>query len=344
MTEAIIAKGLVRRYGDISVVDGVDLELEPGTVTALLGPSGAGKSTLLRLIAGLETSDAGSVQRGDAVLSGPGQMIPAERRRIGLIFQDFALFPHLSALENVRFGLSDIARAEGDALAADWLVRVGLADRLQSYPHQLSGGEQQRVAIARALAPQPVAILMDEPFSGLDPSLRQDVREAAMGAIRGVGIPALIVSHDAVEAMMVADKIAIMHNGKIIQAGSPEALYTAPTSALAAAALGPVSETHGKLNGRGLVETPFGALSPPTTSSSNVYRIIVRPEAVEISDANGTSATLRSVRSLGHVYQFVVEADGTRITGWAGHPVTATPGDAVSVRLDETGCFVFPAE
>ncbi|MEO1408085.1 MAG: TOBE domain-containing protein, partial [Pseudomonadota bacterium] len=181
-------------------------------------------------------------------------------------------------------------------------------------------------------------------FSGLDPSLRQDVREAAMGAIRGVGIPALIVSHDAGEAMMVADKIAIMHNGKIIQAGSPEALYTAPTSALAAAALGPVSETHGKLNGRGLVETPFGPLSPPATSSSEVYRVIVRPEAIKISDANGTSATLRSVRSLGHVYQFVVEADGTRITGWAGHPVTATPGDAVSVRLDETGCFVFPAE
>ncbi|MEO0883564.1 MAG: ABC transporter ATP-binding protein [Pseudomonadota bacterium] len=344
MINPITAKGLIRRYGDATIVNGVDITLQPSTVTALLGASGAGKSSLLRMIAGLEVPDAGTVSLGDTPLSGPGLMVPAERRRIGLIFQDFALFPHMTALDNVRFGLADMSRSDGEALAADWLVRVGLGDRLQSYPHQLSGGEQQRVAIARALAPSPVAILMDEPFSGLDPSLRQDVREAAMAAVKEVGIPALIVSHDAEEAMMLADDMAIMHRGKIIQHGSPDEIYSAPVSPRVAAALGTVNDLQGALNGNGLVETAFGPVAAPAEATVQRYRVIIRPEAVKLSAQGRSDATILSVRRIGHVYQAEINANGHTLLAWSADPVSVQPGTTVSVHFDEAGCFVFPAE
>ncbi|MEM9669291.1 MAG: ABC transporter ATP-binding protein [Pseudomonadota bacterium] len=344
MSQDIRVQGLSRRYGNETVVDMVDLDLPHGTTTALIGASGAGKSTLLRMIAGLETPDAGTVQLGPGLVSGDGIMVPPERRRIGLIFQDFALFPHLSAVENVRFGLSHLAKPEGQAIAADWLARVGLADRAYAFPHQLSGGEQQRVAIARALAPEPLAILMDEPFSGLDPMLRADVRDAAMTAIREVEIPALIVTHDSEEAMLIADRIAIMHAGKIIQIGTPEELYSAPASPRAASALGPVSSVKGRLNGRGMVETAFGAVNAPKDMDSNTFQVLIRPEAVDISDGNAARAVLISKRRLGYIFQIIVQIETESISVWSQKPVSAVVGETVSVRLDEAGCFVFPYE
>ncbi|OZB13922.1 MAG: hypothetical protein B7X53_15040, partial [Hyphomonas sp. 34-62-18] len=179
MNAPLSAHGVTRRYGDRAVVDGVSLSLPPGQITALLGGSGAGKSTLLRLLSGLEGVDEGEIRLGEEVLSAHGRTVPAEKRRIGLIFQDFALFPHLTAARNVAFGLKHLPKAEAIARAQAWLARLGLEPRANAYPHELSGGEQQRVAIARALAPEPAAILMDEPFSGLDPSLRDSVRDAA---------------------------------------------------------------------------------------------------------------------------------------------------------------------
>ena len=190
-------------------VSEASLTLDPGKVTALLGGSGAGKSTLLRLFAGLEPVDAGEIRLSETVLSSTNKTVPAEKRRIGLVFQDFALFPHMTALQNVRFGLKRLPRPERTPVAENWLNRLGLQARINAYPHELSGGEQQRVAIARALAPKPIAILLDEPFSGLDPALREGVREIALSAVREAGIPALLVTHDANEAMAYADYLAV---------------------------------------------------------------------------------------------------------------------------------------
>ena len=224
------AIGVSRAYDGTVVVDEASLTLQPGKITALLGQSGAGKSTLLRLFAGLEPVDAGEIRLGDTVLSSTSLQVPAESRSIGLIFQDFALFPHLNALDNVGFGLRGMNREARRKRAGEWLDRLGLSHRARAYPHQLSGGEQQRVSIARALAAKPVAILMDEPFSGLDVTLKSEVREIALAAVAEAGIPALLVSHDASEAMRDADRIAVMRKGVILQEDTPEELYLHPAS------------------------------------------------------------------------------------------------------------------
>ncbi|MEM7004703.1 MAG: ABC transporter ATP-binding protein [Pseudomonadota bacterium] len=344
MKQPIIATGLARRYGELNVVDHVDITLEPGKVTALLGASGAGKSTLLRMLAGLEKPDEGSIKLGDTVLSAPGIMVPAEQRRIGLIFQDFALFPHMKAIDNVRFGLTDLSRTEGEAIAADWLVRLGLPDRLQAYPHQLSGGEQQRVAIARALAPSPVAILMDEPFSGLDPALRDEVRTAALSAIQNVEIPALVVSHDAEEAMMIADEIAIMDRGRIIQTGSPEDLYSAPKSPVAAAALGPVNDITGTRADDGLVEAVIGRLKAPERADNERFRVMFRPDAVRFVESGGTAARLASIRRIGHHYRAELEAGKELILALASDSPGIDVGATANIHIDPDQCFVFPVD
>ncbi len=241
MTRILEALGVTRRYGSRAVVEDVSLSLAPGEITALLGGSGAGKSTLLRLLAGLEPVEAGEIRLGEQILSAPGRTLPPERRRIGLIFQDFALFPHLTAERNVAFGLNHLSRAEASARIEHWIGLLGLTHRAGAFPHELSGGEQQRVAIARALAPQPDAILMDEPFSGLDPALSGSVRSAALAAVRAAGIPALMVTHDPAEALESADRIAILSGGRLLQSGTPEDIYTRPTTLAAAQALGPVN-------------------------------------------------------------------------------------------------------
>jgi len=344
VNDPLIAENLACQYGDDLIVDGADLALQPSSITALLGQSGAGKSTLLRMLAGLERPRSGTVRLGRSVLSSPNMMVRPEERRIGLIFQDFALFPHLNAIENVRFGLASVSKIEGQSIAADWLGKLGLADRKDAFPHQLSGGEQQRVAIARALAPEPIAILMDEPFSGLDPSLRQDVRDVAVEAIKAVEIPALIVTHDAEEAMLLADKIAIMHQGKIIQHGLPDELYRSPSNATVAAALGPVSDVPGHVNGQGLVDTPFGALSFPGGEKGRAYKVIIRPEAVTLGAGKGVNAEVVSSRRLRHVYQIELSAGGHRIAAWTSAPNAARTGDIVQVSLKQDGCFVFPED
>ena len=221
-------------------VDKLSLSLAPGEITTLLGPSGAGKSTLLRLIAGMQAVHSGTIELAGHVLSTPHSHVPIERRKIGLIFQDFALFPHLTAAQNIQFGLHRLAPEKRRERADTWIQRLELTARGEAYPHQLSGGEQQRVALARALAPQPEAILLDEPFSGLDPSLRSEVRDTVLRAVRDANIPALMVTHDPVEALMHSDRLAIMSRGTLLQTGITDQVYRAPTSLTAMRALGPV--------------------------------------------------------------------------------------------------------
>lgn len=307
------AANVSRIYEGRPVVDAVSLRLEAGKITALLGQSGAGKSTLLRLFAGLERPDRGVIRLGDQILSSPEKMISAEKRRIGLIFQDFALFPHLTALQNIMFGLSGIPKAQARTRAQTWLTKVGLEARADAYPHQLSGGEQQRIAIARALAPEPIAILMDEPFSGLDPAMREDVRETALNAVREAGTPALLVTHDAREAMLSADHLAVMRDGQISQQDTPEKVYAQPVDKETAAALGPIIITEGRINTQSAtIETPFGAFQPQTLPQITPVMVGLRPEAFVLNPASSVKASVLSRRYQGAMIQLQIARNGHR--------------------------------
>lgn len=329
--EALVARGLVKSLGARKVVNGIDLTVSPNTVTALLGASGAGKSTVLRLLAGLESADSGTVQIGDRILSGPKVNIAPEKRNTGLIFQDFALFPHLKAIDNVAFGLKGFSKSARGAEALKWLDRMGLAQRAQSFPHELSGGEQQRVAIARALAPGPDAILMDEPFSGLDPALRDDVADITLSAIRETGVPAVFVSHDANSAMARADTLAIMRSGKLLQTGTAEALFEAPASLDVAAALGPINTFH-------IDSLPDGLWGTELRPSQI---LAVRQTAFRIDPTSPCAAQVQHVARVGEEVQLSVRAGHSDFTFRLPHYQRPRVGDQINLSLHPDGAFIF---
>lgn len=329
----------VRRvFAGRAAVDDVTLTAPAGKVTALLGASGSGKSTLLRLIAGLEPVDGGRVLLGDQPVSTTSALVPAEARRVGFVFQDFALFPHMTAAQNVAFGLSRIKRAARLREATAWLDRVGLAHRADAYPHELSGGEQQRVALARALAPRPRAVLLDEPFSGLDPSLRAELRDRTLDAVASIGATTLFVTHDADEALYVADQIAILRAGRLVQAGAPRALYDHPASPEAAAALGPVNRFDSAVAG-GVFATPFGPIA--TTAPDGPATAVVRAEALTFAAA-GAPVRVIARRPQGAFDLVLLEAGGVT---WRGQALAGEGPDAGATAqaiLRPTGAFVFP--
>jgi iron(III) transport system ATP-binding protein len=329
MTEALAAAGITRRYGARAVLEDVSLALEPGAITALLGGSGAGKSTLLRLLAGFEPVDAGEIRLGARLLSAPGQTVPPEQRRIGLIFQDFALFPHLTAARNVGFGLKHLPKDEAARRIDHWIRALGLAGRANAYPHELSGGEQQRVAIARALAPAPAAILMDEPFSGLDPILSEAVREAALAAVRSAGIPALMVTHDPAEALAHADRIAVLKAGRLMQSGDPDTVYRRPASLDAARALGPVNVIM-------RAELPR---SWPVPGNDPV--IGVRPEGVRIDSASPVRLKVVSRRLAGPLVRLTLEGQGQSLVSLTPFASAPPVGAETGVALDPDFTFTF---
>lgn len=325
-----------RRY-DALALDDVTLTAPDGQVLALLGPSGSGKSTILRLIAGLEPVDGGEIRFGDEIVSSPTRMAPAETRRVGMVFQDYALFPHMSAAANVAFGLDKLPRAERDVEALRWLDRVGLLRRAGAYPHELSGGEQQRVALARALAPKPRAVLLDEPFSGLDPSLREELRETAIATLREAGATTLFVTHDAEEALLVADRLAILRSGKLLQAATPREAYDHPTSLEAAAALGPVNVYEGRVADN-LISTPFGSLAALSLANGARGRAVVRAEALRLVPGNQVRVLERRPHG---AHDFVrIEAEGV-IWRALVHERGAS-GETANVEIAPSGAFVFP--
>jgi iron(III) transport system ATP-binding protein len=331
MTKSLSAIGVSRAYHGVRVVDSVSLDLKPGAITALLGGSGAGKSTLLRLFAGLEPVDDGEIRLGDRVLSSTKATLAPDKRHIGLIFQDFALFPHLTALQNVQFGLKPLGKEAARAEALAWLGRLGLTARADAYPHELSGGEQQRVAIARALAPKPAAILMDEPFSGLDPALRASVRDEALEAVRAAGIPALLVTHDPVEALEAADHVAIMRGGKIRQEGPAAEVYLKPVSADVAASLGPV-------NRMAAAEIPAGL-----ADAAEGTELVVRPEGICLDQASGVRAKVLNSQVTGAMTRLVLEAGGHRFVALVPRSEAPKAGDETGIRLDPALSFIFPS-
>ena len=331
MRDSLIAEGVSRAYDGVRVVDTVSLELKPGASTALLGGSGAGKSTLLRLFAGLEPVDTGEIRLGDRVLSSTKVTVAPEKRRIGLIFQDFALFPHLTALQNVAFGLKPLGKEAAKAEAVAWLGRLGLTARADAYPHELSGGEQQRVAIARALAPKPAAILMDEPFSGLDPALRSSVRDEALDAVREAGIPALLVTHDPVEALESADHVAILKGGRVQQEGPAAEVYLKPASADVAAALGPV-------NRLAAAEVPAGLAAVPAGSE-----LVVRPEGILLDPASPVRASVVASQVTGAMNRLSLDAGGQRLVALVPRDHAPKAGEEAGLRLDPALSFIFPS-
>ena len=260
MTKTLIprleVKSLTKVYNNTKVVDDISLSVFPGQITCLLGPSGCGKSTILRMIAGVENQSSGEVWVDGQMMCGPGFSEPPEKRYIGLIFQDFALFPHMTVWQNVGFGIAKTSENIREK-AYDLLSKVSLSSKCDNYPHELSGGEQQRVALVRALAPKPRVMLMDEPFSGLDKRLRDDIRDETLEILRSEETAVLLVTHEPEEAMKMADEIALMRSGEIVQMGAPYNLYNAPVDRAAVAFFSNANIIKSKVNGA-LANSPFG--------------------------------------------------------------------------------------
>jgi iron(III) transport system ATP-binding protein len=334
-----VALSHVRRaYEGVAALDDVSLMAPEAKVLVLLGPSGSGKSTILRLVAGLEPIDAGEVRIGDELVSAPGRTLPAEWRRIGMMFQDYALFPHMTAAANVAFGLDKFVRAEREGESLRWLDRVGLKHRARAYPHELSGGEQQRVALARALAPKPRAVLLDEPFSGLDPVQRAELRDASLAALAETRTTTLFVTHDAEEALLVADRLAILKGGKLLQEGAPREAYDKPVSVDAAAALGPINVYIGRAE-NSAIATPFGFVAAAGLNSGASVSAVVRAEAISLSP--GDRARVLEVRPHGAHDLVRIEAQG--VVWRALVPARTLLGATVDVQIQPAGAFAFAA-
>ena len=301
---------VTHRYGDVVAVRDVSLDVEPGETLCLLGRSGCGKTTLLRLAAGVEDPAQGRVLINDrAVSEGPSYLPPA-RRGVGLMFQDFALFPHLTNLANVMFGLKSLKRSEAEREAMRALDRVGLAKYAAAYPHMLSGGEQQRVALARAVAPRPSVLLMDEPFSGLDRRLRDEVRDDTMNVLREARVTCIVVTHDPEEALRMGDRIALMNRGSVIQSGTPEQLYTQPRDLFVARFFCELNEIAGIVRG-GMVETLVGRFAAPGLAEGSAATVAIRPQALRLrSGGAGTRARIQHRQFLGHVDLVEVAVEG----------------------------------
>lgn len=344
-------RGIGLRFGTVQALADVSLQVRPGEILALLGDSGCGKSTLLRAIAGLEQPQTGTIRLDGTLVSQDGRGVAPEARGVGLMFQDYALFPHLTVAENVRFGLHGKSlpgrpAAEARALAQARLEQVGLADRARSYPGTLSGGESQRVALARALAPGPRILLLDEPFSNLDRRTRDRVRDDTLAVLRASGATTLLVTHDPEEALGFADRIALMRRGRILQVGTGPDLYCRPATRFAARFFGELVELGGTCRG-GSVATPFGPVPAPGHAEGAAVTLCLRPESIRLG---APEASLRAVvqgrRFLGAAALLTLGADGLpeplRLPVPADDP--RGPGDAVGLSLDPERCFIFAAE
>jgi iron(III) transport system ATP-binding protein len=323
-------------------IDGVSFAMEAGEIFALLGPSGSGKTSTLRVIAGFERPQAGRVVLGGRVLGGDGaaSFVAPEHRNVGFVFQDFALFPHLSVIENVMFGLHGLRADERRSRALDILERAQLTDCAGRFPRELSGGQQQRVALARAMAPRPHLILMDEPFSSLDPELREDARRKIHRVFREHAMSAVVVTHDQSEALGFADRIGVMRDGRLEQAGTPEELYNHPATRFVAAFIGGANIMRGI--GRGdCVMTSIGRV-PIDREATGDVTIALRPEHLEILPPNGGEPTGRIVSRAfhGHDLTIRIEFPENELTVWDDYRCPYRVGERVRVRAREKGVVV----
>jgi iron(III) transport system ATP-binding protein len=337
-------RGVTHRYGATPAVSDFSLDIAPGEIVSLVGPSGCGKTTLLRLAAGVERPSAGSILINEREVAG-GSFEPPERRGVGLMFQDFALFPHLSNLANVMFGLKWLPNAEAEREARAALDRVGLAKYADLYPHMLSGGEQQRVALARAVAPRPSVLLMDEPFSGLDRRLRDQVREEIVHVLRESHVTCVIVTHDAEEAMLLADRIALMRAGQLVQEGEPRALYREPVDLFAARLFCELNEIPAVVHD-GVAVSAAGRFPAPDLAEGSAAVVAIRPQGISLRPTGtGLAGRLESRRFLGEVEQISLTVNGIAepLTARVRERVYLPPRSEVGIAIDPAEVLVFAA-
>ncbi len=350
---ALRMRGVDMGYGAMPVLHDFGLSVEQGEFLALLGPSGSGKTTALRLIAGFERPDAGTIEIGGEMVCDAdcqaGRWVPPEKRRVGMVFQDYALFPHLSVARNVSFGLPRNGTSR-EARVGSALALVGLAGLGGRTPDQLSGGQQQRVALARALAPEPEIILLDEPFSNLDAELRASVREDVRRILRDAGATAILVTHDQEEALSIADRVAVMLDGRILQVGPPEELYHRPATRSIAEFVGDAQFVPGDAEGR-RAKTILGEL-PLHAATEGPVDVMLRPEMLRLAPAStpddgpgaGVLGTIVSRAFFGHDQLLTVSLEGgltlkARIGAYSGF----RPGDQVTVSI-RGGVLAFPRQ
>jgi iron(III) transport system ATP-binding protein len=332
---ALVLDGVTKRYGGVVAACALHLEAAPGELVTLIGPSGCGKSTTLRLVAGLERLDDGVIRIADEVVAGGRTWQPPERRRVGLVFQDHALFPHLTVAKNVAFGLNRLARAEQRSRVGEVLEMVRLGPLAGRYPHELSGGEQQRVALARALAPRPAVVLLDEPFSSLDETLRAQVRADTVAVLRETGTTSMLVTHDQTEALSTGDRVVVMRKGVIEQDDLPHRVFERPASRFVASFMGDADFLPANVRDA-LLTCEIGVVSTvPGWGAVNVdVDVVLRPHEVALTPAPDSPARVIAVEYHGaFVLHTVRLGSGRTLRSWQAHSVRYPVGTNVAVTV-----------
>lgn len=353
--DVLVLERVSHAFDGVRVLDNVSLRAGPGEILCLLGPSGCGKTTALRLAAGLEELQSGRILLNGKIVAAPGFHVPPEERSVGMVFQDFALFPHLSVLNNVLFGIPKDDEAVRLARAREVLDQVGMSDYAAAFPHTLSGGQQQRVALARALAPRPRLLLLDEPFSGLDSRLRSQVRDETLHIVKDSGTTTLIVTHDPEEAMYMADQIAVMCLGRVEQTGDPLELYNKPANSFVTKFFSSTNSLEGTVRQKS-VATPFGLVDAPRLRDGVRVEVLMRPEALRITPAEGKPTpdgaalahilTVRMLRRASFLHLCLGDFAGSHLHFHCRVPGRnmPKPGESVHVTLDRAQAFVFPID
>lgn len=337
---------LCQDYGTVRALDDVSFTIRPGEIVALLGHSGSGKSTLLRLIAGLDLPASGRIMIDGREVTGPAHFVPPENRGVGMMFQDYALFPHLTVTQNLEFGLAGVARREADTQAREALARIGLTARGDDYPHRLSGGEQQRVALARALLPRPKILVMDEPFSNLDRRTRDLIRAETNAILRASRTTAILVTHDPDDAMRMADRIMLMEAGRIVQSGTAEDIYRHPASMLAAGFFSDFNEVPGVCNG-GRVDTVLGVFPSSGIAEGAAAAVCIRPQDVRITGTPGESTASGRILSrsfVGDSLLLLLAVNGLDrpLQARVAANATAAIGQTVGIDVATPDVLIFP--
>lgn len=323
---ALHARHITKHFGSVAAVSDVSFDVADGELMVLVGPSGCGKSTMLRMIAGLIPIESGTIELAGATVDDGKNSWPPERRKVGLVFQEHALFPHLTVADNIAFGVRTRAAQRGQRVA-EMLELIDLPDHGKRFPHELSGGERQRVALARALAPEPALMLLDEPFASLDPNLRADLRHEIVRALHATGTPAVFVTHDQDEAMALGDRVAVMRSGRIVQIDRPENVFHRPADRFVASFMGEADfVTMAELDG-----TPNGSSSPESGQGSIV---MVRPDDIEFTADVDGSAVVEDREFRGSLWCYTIRlADGSRVRSNRAHISAVDVGSRVDVNV-----------